>query len=109
MQTQLIIFYITAMTTSKKLNLKIKWSVQQSADLSATWYEARVPRLIWTYVVDVGVEDESCYTCFLLFDNEVTFQEVRLTTKEFKTKAQAMRYCEEHLHRFLLKVKKFFL
>jgi hypothetical protein len=97
------------MPASKKLNIKIKWTVQQSADLSASWYEARVPRLIWTYVVDAGVEDENRYTCFLLFDEEVTFQEVRLTTKEFKTKAQAMRHCEEHLHRFLLKVKKFFL
>ena len=97
------------MPSSKKLNIKINWAVQQSTDLSAVWYEAKVPQLIWTYVVDVGVENEDCYTCFLLFDDLETYQEVRLTAKEFRTKAQAMRYCEEHLHRFLLKLKKFTL
>ena len=96
------------MPASKKLNIKIKWSAQQSADLSAIWYEAKVPQLDWTYVVDMGITEPEKYTCFILFENTPTFQEVRLSGKEFNTKKEAMVCCEKHLHRILLKLKKFF-
>ena len=97
------------MPASKKLNIKIKWVVKQSTDLSAVWYEAKVPQLDWTYVVDIGVTEPEKYTCFLLFDTMPTFQEIRLTLEEFDKREQATAYCEKHLHKTLLKFKKFFL
>lgn len=95
--------------SAKKLNVKINWSTQQYKELESVWYEAKVPQIDWTYVVDYSPTDPTKYTCFLLFDSTASFQEVRLTKKEYKRKEQAMVFCEKHLHKFLLKLKKFFL
>lgn len=89
---------------------KFKWVEKKSDELSSKWKELPLAPIKWVYVVDAGVENPSLYSCYLVFETPPRLLgEVRITTKEFKTQSQAMKFCEKHLLSTYEKLQKLFL
>lgn len=85
---------------------KLKWKELHCDDLSASWLEAIVKPLQWTYVIDEGIAD-GLYSCFLFMDQK-TCEEIRITSKNFKTIEKAQEFCEKHLEKTYLNLKKLY-
>lgn len=85
---------------------KLKWKKRTYDDLSASWLEADVKSLKWTYVVDIAPESNK-YTCFLFLE-EKACQEVRITSRLFSTQQSAQQFCEDHLFKTYTQLKKLF-
>ena len=81
----------------------LKWKKKSCDDNSASWLEADVKALNWTYVVDIDHDDKQFAT--FLFVNDFA-DETRLSKKTFKTQEAAQAFCEEHLKAIHQKLSK---
>jgi hypothetical protein len=87
--------------------VRLNWEKKATKPRSSFWFEALVPQLGWTYIVDKGVVDPKKYTCFMCIDC-VVYTESRITSHEFKTLLQAQTFCERHLLEIFSKLKIIF-
>jgi hypothetical protein len=89
---------------------KLHWVKKKPDGFQVAWFEASVGSVGWVYVVDNGVENPSKYSSYLLFTSPPRLlSEVRLTSREFKTPEQAIKFCENHLVNTYKKLQKYFL
>ena len=84
----------------------LKWKKKSCDDNSASWLEADVKALNWTYVVDVDWDTKQFAT--FLFVNAFA-DETRISKKTFKTQEAAQAFCEEHLEAIHQKLSKLFV
>ena len=81
----------------------LKWKKKVCDDNSATWLEADVKALNWTYVVDQDYDSKDFVTFLFVTDFA---DETRISKKNFKTQEAAQAFCEEHLKAIHQKLSK---
>ena len=82
----------------------MRWKKKTCDDKSASWLEADVKPLGWTYVVDQDYDTQEFGAFLFVTDFS---DETKISKNDFKTREAAQQFCEKHLQNIHKKLEKF--